>query len=241
MSLRLLFLLLFLLPAVSHATEGLNTADPKTPLPLGAGDAEIMRLVNQDENGNVVQGVKIGATTAPKAKLDVEGGVKVGMHSGACNSDTKGTLSFFASDPYTDAAVNAVYYCNGTQWVRSKSDDFCAYFGGVAAYYFAGNSYPDSCPLTSASGKPYYLFTRQNISYFSYGDNGSYLSAKGILCCTSPTPSTYTMTYWAGSCSSPSCLPGYTAEATNSFTVYWGFSNATGNAACAVSLTCKKS
>jgi len=179
---------LFLLtqqPTLSLAAgaDGINTANDKT-LPIGAGGREIMYVVPKEDNtsGLDVDAIGIG-TSNPAAKLDVAGGVKIGTVAKTdCKATTKGTLSYFDNDPYTNAVVKAIYHCDGTTWKRNESKDFCFTSSG-------------GCPSTSSGQQIYTVATR---GPFWFGSNGSdwwcnnagktFFSA---TCCTSSQPTTY--------------------------------------------------
>lgn len=53
--------------------------------------------------------VGIGGVTAPKARLDVNGGVRIGNDAGACLPIRKGTLRYVGG-------TTPFEYCNGTSW-----------------------------------------------------------------------------------------------------------------------------
>ncbi|WPU63776.1 phage tail protein [Peredibacter starrii] len=66
--------------------------------------------------------VAIGATAAPAAKLEVEGGVKIGNDSGTCNASKQGTMRFVGGN---------FEGCDGVSWVTMGSSTPA---GQVATY-----------------------------------------------------------------------------------------------------------
>ena len=89
-----------------HAVPNVGVIHSVThPLVLAVTLVERMRI---DTSGNVGIG-----ETAPKAKLDVAGGVKFGDDTGLCDAlhpDKKGTVRYNSTD-------NVMEYCDGTTWM----------------------------------------------------------------------------------------------------------------------------
>lgn len=168
----------FLSPSVYAETRGINTANEQTLLPIGAGGKEILFVVPQEANTSGLNDDAVGiGTENPAAKLEVQGGIKVGVHAADdCKGKTKGTLSFFEKDP-TNAAVtvNAMYYCDGTQWKKSG--------GGGYAITVLGST----CPTGFQVYKTY-----KNVWKQITGWGGECVHGCGNLSECSPTGYAYT-------------------------------------------------
>jgi alpha-tubulin suppressor-like RCC1 family protein len=127
------------------AASGVNYFDIT---PAAAGASPIIGVAGSDSNigikltpkgsGNLLVtsgSVGIGTTSAG-AKLDVNGGVKVGDNAGSCTSTNNGEIRYTSgnSPPYN--------YCNGSAWLPFENAGFVpAYTKFTAASISAGGSY----------------------------------------------------------------------------------------------------
>ncbi|MEK2645789.1 beta strand repeat-containing protein [Bdellovibrio sp. BCCA] len=92
-------------------------------------------LLNPSNGGNV----GIGATT-PVAKLDVNGGVRVGSDSSACSTSNKGTTRYNSTE-------NIMEYCNGTLWSDfNPPGTHCGYYSPRGSANCRGVDVTTSCP-----------------------------------------------------------------------------------------------
>lgn len=104
------FLFLLLAVGVAQADEGagINSSGDNI-LPLGAGGQTVMTITPENAGSANKLSVGIGQDT-PKAKLDVNGGVRIGnVRHGATNCAVDGTLTYEA---------NELWVCKGSVWKK---------------------------------------------------------------------------------------------------------------------------
>jgi hypothetical protein len=102
---------------ISCAGPGVQTAVWGTTANSGTSNVVLNNTPTSNENlwnaiytnGNQIPEIGIG-TTNPRARLDVNGEIRVGDGSGACDSGHAGSIRF-------DARTQAFLGCNGTSWI----------------------------------------------------------------------------------------------------------------------------
>lgn len=120
---------------------------------VSGNNAEAVRL---DSSGNVGVG-----TSAPAAKLEVVGGVKIGDNTGSCTSTNNGEIRYVSasSPPYN--------YCNGSAWVPFESAGFVPAYSKFTASSLSVNANYGVCALKSTG------------ALWCWGYGGNYQLASG--------------------------------------------------------------
>lgn len=114
--------LLLFFPGAGFAATTAGTT-PLSPGVLAVGNGTL-----GDYTGTLIAGMIGIATTSPQAKLDINGGVRVGADA-TCNAGKAGTLAWNSS---------SLQVCNGTSWSSLGGSGLAA--GGTGAIQFANGT-----------------------------------------------------------------------------------------------------
>lgn len=131
------------------AAEGINSVEGSA-LPIGAGDTTVMYVTPPTpSDGGLGSAVGVGTKT-PLAKLDVNGGIRVGSVE-KCTAQMGGTLSYRTLDATATTPTKSLCVCNGQ---TKEWDCMCPAFQHGSLLFSSNNSFkPPSgvssrCPLT---------------------------------------------------------------------------------------------